>query len=96
MKKTAFLMTAVFIASTAMADIVVKTSKTVGPIKIMNAVNNGPVKTKGDQVRDNFQSFKDCDIPYARTHDSNDNSSYGGPHTIDITAIFPDFSKNVN
>ena len=96
MKKTAFLMTAVFIASTAMADIVVKPSKTVGPIKIMNAVNNGPVKTKGDQVRDNFQSFKDCDIPYARTHDSNDNSSYGGPHTIDITAIFPDFSKNVN
>ncbi|MDO4950193.1 MAG: hypothetical protein Q4E55_08570 [Bacteroidales bacterium] len=96
MKRFIILLALGLTASTAMADIVVKTSKTVGPMKIMNAVNNGPDKTNGDQVRDNFLSYKDCDIPYARTHDSNFSTSYGGPHTIDITAIFPDFSKNVN
>lgn len=67
-----------------------------GSIKLMNAVNNGPVVSKNDQVRDNFQAYKNCCIPFARTHDAAFESSYGGEHTVDISAIFPDFSKDVN
>lgn len=29
-----------------------------GSIKLMNAVNNGPVVSKNDQVRDNFHAYK--------------------------------------
>lgn len=67
-----------------------------GRIKLMNAVNNGPVVSKSDQVRDNFKSYMDCSIPYARTHDAAFESAYGGEHTVDISAIFTDFSKDVN
>lgn len=67
-----------------------------GSIKLMNAVNNGPVVSKNDQVRDNFQAYKNCCIPFARTHDAAFESAYGGEHTVDISAIFPDFSKDVN
>ena len=67
-----------------------------GSIKLMNSVNNGPVVSKSDQVRDNFQAYKNCCIPFARTHDAAFESAYGGEHTVDISAIFPDFSKDVN
>lgn len=78
------------------ADVVVNPSLSKGPIKMMNAVNNGPVNPGKDQVRGNFQSYKDCKIPYARTHDASFSSAYGGEHSVDITAIFPDFSKDAN
>ena len=77
-------------------DVVVNPSNVVGAIKPMNAVNNGPFYSRGDQVRDNFDQYRHCNIPYARTHDSSLASGYGGEHTVDISAIFPDFSKNVN
>ena len=44
--------------------------KTVGKIKPMNAVNNGPVYTdNGDQNLTNLPDFREANIPFARTHD---------------------------
>jgi hypothetical protein len=66
----------------------------VGKIKPMHAVNNAPKKTPRSQSRGNFEAFKRACIPYARTHDASLCQDYGGAHTIDITAIFPDFDKD--
>lgn len=60
----------------------------VGPIKPMNAGNNGPLDT-------NMDSYRELRIPYARTHDTALGTEYGG-HCIDISEVFPDFSANVN
>jgi len=73
-------------------------SKKGGPFKVMNAVNNGPCHKRHatDQKRSNFADYKAARIPYARNHDAAFFSGYGGEHTVDITAIFPDFSKDAN
>lgn len=77
------------------AQVIVSPDSVVGPIKPMNAVNNGPaVANSKEQTRGNFYEYKVLNIPYARTHDSNYNSGYGGPHTVDISAIFPDFDRD--
>ena len=65
----------------------------LGKIKPMNAVNNGPVGSRG---RGNMELWKAAAIPYARNHDAAFCSSYGGEHTVDVHAIFPDFSKDPN
>lgn len=67
-----------------------------GPIRIMNAVNNGPNKVRSDQTRSNFDEFKALKIPYARVHDANLCHAYGAPHTVDISAVFPDFDADPN
>lgn len=71
-------------------------SKESGKIKAMHAVNNGPVVAGKDQTRGNEQSYKAARIPYARVHDAAFYSGYGGEHTIDVHAIFPNFGANVN
>ena len=70
-------------------------SEEIGPVKCMNAVNNGPAvpPKAGDQPRGNFAAYKAARIPYARTHDSV-NCVSGGAHCVDITAIFPDFDAD--
>ena len=70
--------------------------KNDGRFKIMHAVNNGPVHKRHavDQLRSNFIPWKTARIPLARNHDAAFCGSYGGEHTVDITAIFPDFSKD--
>ena len=60
-------------------------SSEIGPVKFMNAANNGP---KGG----NFGDYKALRIPYARTHDT----PYRWSHTVDINQIFPDWNANVN
>jgi len=67
-----------------------------GAIKIMNAVNNGPQKCGSTQPRGNFNAYKALEIPYARIHDAAHCHSYGGWHSVDITGIFPDFSKDAD
>ena len=67
-----------------------------GPVKPMNAVNNGPKRVKEDQVSDNVDAYAALRIPYARTHDSAHCHDYGGPYTIDITGIFQDFRADEN
>ncbi len=65
-----------------------------GPIKLMNAVNNGPSKARSDQTRSNFDEYAALKIPYARVHDAAHCHSYGGPHTVDISAIFPNWEAD--
>ena len=62
-----------------------------GKIKVMHAVNNGPVVAGPDQTRGNQNYFKAARIPYARTHDASFWAGYGGSHTIDVHSIFPNF-----
>ena len=70
-----------------------------GKFKIMHAVNNGPVYTRytgGVPQRNNFEEYKALGIPYARNHDASFYDAYGGEHTVDISAIFPNFDADVN
>lgn len=67
----------------------------VGPIRVMHAVNNGPAKPNPlGQSASNFKAYRDAHIPYARVHDANLCYAYGGPHTVDITAVFPNFDAD--
>lgn len=70
-------------------------TRSAGKMKPMHAVNNGPVyKFTQDQRISNLDAFRDAGIPYARTHDASFYATYGGEHTVDVHAIFPDFSKD--
>ena len=78
-----------------MANIYVNFGSAAGPVKAMHAVNNGPVRPSSvEQTRGNFDAFKAAKIPYVRNHDASFNPDYGGEHTVDVHAIFPDFTKN--
>ena len=71
--------------------ITVDPQKKLGKIKPMNAVNNGPIESRGIS---NMEEWKAVKIPYVRNHDASFCASYGGEHTVDIHAVFPDFSKD--
>lgn len=71
-------------------------NKEVKKIKVMHAVNNGPQKPAKTQTKSNFEKYKEAKIPYARYHDSGFWSAIGGPNVVDITGVFPDFSKDAN
>ncbi len=81
----------------ATATISVDPAQALGPVKRMNAVNNGPTvpPVRGDQMRGNFIDYKAARLPFARTHDSIGCVS-GGAHTCDINAVFPDFDADEN
>ena len=79
-----------------MANVKIDLNKIVGKIKNMHAVNNGPIVAGSDQTRGNFLSYKAAGIPYARNHDAGFDSRYGGEHTVDVHAIFPNFDADVN
>lgn len=73
----------------------IDTGSTIGRIKPMNAVNNGPVYTKNaDQNSTNLPAYRDAHIPFARTHDASIYYSYGGEHTVDVANIFTDFDAD--
>ena len=76
-------------------SVAVDANATRGPIKLMNAVNNGPTKPRSDQSRGNFDEYAALKIPYARTHDASICYAYGAHHTVDISAVFPDFDADV-
>ena len=66
-----------------------------GAVKPMHCVNNGPVHSfHVDQRVSNLESYRAAGIPYARTHDASFYATYGGEHTIDISAVFPDFDAD--
>ena len=67
------------------------------PFKPLNATNGGPRHKRHakDQWVSNFEDYKKARIPYSRNHDSNlCGSAYGGPYTVDITAVFPNFDAD--
>lgn len=76
--------------------VTVDDARVVRPIKMMNAVNNGPVKPLSEQSRGNFEDYAALKIPYARIHDGGHYYYYGLNHAVDITGIFPDFDADVN
>ncbi len=80
-----------------METIHIDTASVLGPVKPMNAVNNGPTvkKPSGGMPRGNFAEYHAARIPFARTHDSV-GCVPGGNHTCDITAVFPDFDAGEN
>ena len=78
-----------------MQNVSVDFAKDLGKMKPMHAVNNGPVyKFSEDQRVTNIDAFREAGIPYARTHDASFYANYGGEHSVDIIAIFPDFTKD--
>ena len=79
-----------------MSSITLNFEKTAGKIKVMHAVNNGPVVAGKDQTRGNQDAYRAARIPYARTHDASFWAGYGGEHTVDVHAIFPNFDADVN
>ena len=87
---------AALVCGSVYGDLTVDTAQVLGPVKPMHGVNNGPIKAPPDQTRGNFPAYGAAKIPFARTHDSSFQAAYGGEHTVDITAIFPDFSKDPN
>ncbi|MBQ6470609.1 MAG: hypothetical protein IJJ33_01375 [Victivallales bacterium] len=72
--------------------LVVDTGQVIGHIKPMNAVNNGPIGEMGG--RGNLALWQTAQIPWCRTHDASFCGAYGGEHTVDIQAVFPDFAKD--
>ena len=78
-----------------MKKLIADIGKTVGRMKPMHAVNNGPVyKFKEDQRITNIEHFRKAGIPYARNHDAAHCETYGGEHIVDVHAIFPDFDAD--
>jgi hypothetical protein len=77
-----------------MAKVSVRFGPGQGKIKPMHAVNNGPIDLKTEQIRSNFEAFRAARIPFVRNHDASFFIWYGGEHTVDVHAIFPDFTKN--
>lgn len=78
-----------------MSRILIDFNQQTGKMKPMHAVNNGPVyKFAADQRITNIDHFKAAGIPYARTHDASFYATYGGEHTVDVHAIFPNFDAD--
>jgi len=82
----------------ATATFTVDVGRELGAIKLMNAVNNGPVvgTVGGDQRRGNFEEYRALEIPFARTHDSVCAVSFGGAHCVDVNVVFPNFDADEN
>ena len=79
-----------------MSTVKINFNNIVGKIKNMHAVNNGPIVAGSDQTKGNHLYYKAAGIPYARNHDASFHASYGGEHSVDIHAIFPNFDADVN
>ena len=99
MRRHISILLALLVAGLSRADVFVHPAQELGTIKPMNGVNNGPAGPYGlgkTQTRDNFDDWRAARIPFARTHDSSFSECYGSEHTVDITSIFPDFSRRVD
>ncbi len=69
--------------------------QTVGAIKPMHAVNNGPL-TPDVRGTSNFELYRSLGIPYARNHDASFYDGYGGEHIVDVHRIFKNFDADEN
>ena len=85
-------MLAQIILAATLWNVAVDPSVERGPIRPENAVNGGPT------VRFDFRNreWRHARIPMGRTHDMNHSWEFGGPHTLDVDAIFPDFDADEN
>ena len=96
MKRILILCLALLSAGALQAQITVSPEVELGPIKRMNAVNNGPRINNAEQVYTGTTGyFRAANVGYSRNHDAAGSGAYG-EHVVDISMIFPDFSKNPN
>ena len=92
-----------------MARVKVDFRKKTGSMRIMHAVNNGPVgrikgrafgwnepevETEGHVDGQNIYEFMMAGIPYGRTHDASFYPGYGAEHTVDVANIFRNFDAD--
>lgn len=87
MKKLILASLVTLLGLSLQAQIVVNPAEELGPIKIMNAVNN---RTKATGIM-----VQGLEIPYSRTHDAA-HGNYAMRRVIDIDGIFPDFDADPN
>ena len=78
-----------------MANVKIHADKTIGKMKPMQAVNNGPIGCIiPSQNRNNFEEYKAARIPYARNHDASEWIDYGGEFAVDVYNLFPNFDAD--
>ncbi len=77
-----------------MSLLTIRPDRVIGTMLPMHAVNNGPIVSGSDQCRGNDVAFAAAGIPYVRNHDASFFASYGSDHTVDISAVFPNFDKD--
>ena len=78
-----------------MVNLNINFNKELGKIKPMHSVNNGPIMpSRMFSKSGNFDAYKEAGIPFARNHDAAFCAFYGGEHTVDINAIFPNFDAD--
>ena len=70
--------------------------KSIGKIRPMHAVNNGPTGKTSYEGRGNFDTFAALNIPYVRNHDASLSEAYGSQHVVDVHCIFPDFERDAD
>ncbi len=75
-----------------MRNVKVDFSKTLGEIKAVNGVGNGPLT--GRFTRDRRAEFRAAGIPYSRLHDTE--SQMGSGEFVNIHCIFKNFDADVN
>lgn len=71
-----------------MADIFADCTRTIGTIRPLHGVNNGPVCYGG--LIDVTAYYRELAIPWVRLHDVN----WPHPREVDIPTIFPDFDRD--
>ena len=79
------------------AQIKINPDMEIGQIKPMNAVNNGPRMEQSDGSQTMVSSlayFKAANMGFSRNHDASGCDYFGGFHIVDMSQLFPDFSKN--
>lgn len=74
------------------SQVVVDPSVELGPVKRMNAVNNGPKTAPASQKKGNFEAYKAASFPYARMHDTPLYAPWA--KCVDISCVFPDFNAD--
>ena len=95
MKRILAICLALLCAGALRAQITVSPDVELGPIKRMNAVNNGPRINNAEQVYTGTTGyFRAANVGYSRNHDAAGSGAYG-EHVVDISMIFPDFSRFV-
>lgn len=67
-------------------------SNTIGPVKPMHGVNNGPMVSYHNF--DNFHYLTDAGVPYSRLHDTG--GYFGSTHFVDVENIFSDMNADEN
>lgn len=65
-------------------------TKTVGKIKPLHGINNGPISY--GNLTDLRTQYKNAGIPIVRLHDTD----WPGPYQVDIPKIFPNFDADAN